>query len=406
MAQDLDIRHFFRRAPTEWLRRYFARDGLFLELDWGALGVRKIEPLWEAWLALDDTVRGRIVADFNGIKLLATPVGKVQIIDEAAYHGKQREIADRLADLDDFYDCAFWVMLEHPDCWNGAVFFASADGKSKRYWRKRINMPLLGRRPTPADGQALSLALSSLFRATEGRGHRCVVHQFRRGVNGELEYYFAYPQDHKQTTLEYREGEFTKRPFNPAFEIVFVHDDEQQTLSIWHEGKKERIKDLQVAFAKAIMGQDILRESPQDDRVYNLDVFRQEAFRIDPSPEFGIAGIEVRKLGVRVLGEQQHTINIDLGDKTPSHILYQRLAAATADIPSSMLKVSRIGLRVTFELGPREPRPKTRSFELAWPNSCSLQNDSHGILIQRMLADHKIEPRRPPASDADANPDN
>ena len=96
-----------------------------------------------------------MVEDFSNIKLLATPVGKVQIIDEAVFHGKQQEVSAKLARADDFYECAFWTFFEQPDCWNGAVFFAAADGKPKRYWRKRINMPRLGRSSTAADGKAL-----------------------------------------------------------------------------------------------------------------------------------------------------------------------------------------------------------------------------------------------------------
>ena len=45
----------------------------------------------------------------------------------------------------------------------------------------------------------------------------------------------------------------TRRPHRPAFEIIFIHDDVQRTLSIWHQGKRERIGDLQVAFAKAVL---------------------------------------------------------------------------------------------------------------------------------------------------------
>ncbi len=59
--------------------------------------------------------------------------------------------------------------------------------------------------------------------------------------------------------MEYRKGEITKRPHNPAFEIIFVHDDEQQTLSIWHDGSMDRVKDLQVAFSKAVLSATIPR---------------------------------------------------------------------------------------------------------------------------------------------------
>jgi hypothetical protein len=395
MVQDLDIGQFFRRSPREWLRRYFEQQGVLNHLNWASVKTRNIEPLMEAWLALDADLRGRMVEDFSNIKLLATPVGKVQIIDEAAYHGKQQKVSAKLAELDDFYDCAFWTFCEQPDCWNGAIFYAAADGKPKRYWRKRINMPRLRRHATPADGMALGAAITDLFRQTEGRGDYCAVRQSRRRAHGEKEYYFAYPQDHRQMAIEYNKGEMTRRPHKPAFEIIFIHDDTQQTLSIWHEGKKERVNDLQVTFAKAVLGQDIPRESPRDDRVYDLDAFLDPGFIFKPRSALGIARVDVRKIGIRVLGAEPYSFSIHLGDKTPGHILHQRLKAATSDIRPSALKVSRVGMRVTFDPGPRDTQPKTRSFELAWPNSCSLQNDSRGLLIQRMLAEHGIEPKWP-----------
>jgi hypothetical protein len=395
MAQDLDVRQFFRRSPPDLLRRYFERKEVSIQIDWASIRPRNIEPLMEAWQALDADTRGHMVEDFSNIRLLATPIGKVQIIDEALYHGKQEEVAANLAELDDYYDCAFWVFLEQPACWNGAVFYAAADSKPKRYWRKRINMPRLGRPPTSAEGSALGTAIAELFRKTEGRGDPCEVHQYRRGAQGEKEYYFAYPQDHRQTTLEYHEGQMTKRPYNPAFEIIFIHEDEQQTLTTWYQGKKERVNDLQVAFAKAVLGRDIPRESPRDDRVYVLGEFLNPDFKLRPQPELGIANAEIRMLSIRVVGNEQHTITIDIPDATPGYVLQQRLMAATHDVPQSMLMVSKVGIRVTFDLAPDEKRPRTRKFELAWPNSCSLQNDNYGILIQRMLADHGIEPRRP-----------
>jgi hypothetical protein len=363
-------------------------------VDWATIRTRNIEPLWQAWLALDVDLRGRMTEDFSNIKLLATPVGKVQIIDEASFHGKQQEVSAKLAELTDFYDCAFWAFFEQPDCWNGAVSFAAADGKSKRYWRKRINMPRLDRRPTPADGRALGSGIVTLFRQQEGRGDYCTVHQYRRGAHGEKEYYFAYPQDHRQMAIEYNKGEMTRRPHKPAFEVIFIHDDEQRTLSIWHQGKKERVNDLQVVFANAVLGQDIPRESPRNDRAYDLDAFLDPDFIFQPRWELGIARVDVYKIGIRVLGAEPYSIGIDLGDKTAGHILHEQLKAFTRNIRPSMLRVARVGMRVTFDPAPNYTQPKTRKFELVWPNSCSLQNDSHGILIQRVLADHGIEPKR------------
>jgi hypothetical protein len=332
-----------------------------------------------------------MIDDFRNINLLATPAGKLQIIDEAAYFPNPEEVIAKLSELEDFYACAFWVFLNHHECWDGAIFYAAADSKPKRYWRKRINLPRLGRHSTNADGQALSEAIAKTFREKEGRGAHCVVHQYRRGLRGEREYYFAYPQDHRQTAIEYEKGEMTRRPHNPAFEIIFIHNDEEQTLSIWHEGSIDRVKDLQVMFADAVLRKQISRNSPQDNRVYDLDELLDPAFTFNASPELGIAKVELRKLRVRVVGKNDHAVRIDLGTDTPTRVLHERIEAAMRDIPRSMRKVSLVGIRITFELRPGDRQAKTRSFEVAWPNSCSLQNDSYGIVIQRMLVDHGIE---------------
>jgi hypothetical protein len=259
----------------------------------------------------------------------------------------------------------------------------------------------LGRETSLDDGKRLAAEVSAVFMRREGRGAYCSVHQYRR--RGK-EYYFAYPQDHRTTSNEYDEnGQWTVRPYNPAFEIIFIHDDAQQKLSIWHQGRKDRVKELQVAFAKAVLGHDILPESPRDDRVYELEGLLDPSFDFRPSPELAIARVEVRKIALRVLAPDKYTITIELGDHTPVHVLYRRLETATAGIQPSLIKVARVGIRVAFEAGSTDKPQKSRSFELAWPNSSSLQNDTHGVLIQRMLADLGIEPRRPTGDTSDGN---
>jgi hypothetical protein len=312
-------------------------------------------------------------------------------------------VAPKLAELDDIFACVFYVRLEQKAVWDGAVFYAAADSKPKRYWRKRINMPKLGRRPTDDDGRALAKAVSELFLAKEGRGGYCEVRQLRRGERADREYYFAYPQDHRLNTIQYHDGKITKRPYNPAFEIIFEHNDAEQTLSIWHLGGKDRVKDLQQAFARAVLGTEIERDSPRDDRVYDLDCFLEADFAFRPAPLLGIAKVELRKIAVRVLGDDPHVVSVDLGADASGHVLSRRIEAATSDVHATLRKVARVGCRATFELKPGEERAKTRNFEIAWPNSCSLQNDAHGILIQRLLADHDIEPKRPTGDDGDGD---
>lgn len=403
MAQDLDLHHFFKRAPKEWLKRYFDEYGVLRDFNWSAVGVRNVELLSDAFSQLEAEMRGQIVEDFANIKLLASPVGKVEIIDEAAYHGVQDQIARKLAEFDDIFACVFYVRLEQKAVWEGAVFYAAADSKPKRYWRKRINLPKLGRLPTDDDGQALAKAVSEIFLTKEGRGGHCEIRQLRRGERADREYYFAYPQDHRLNTIQYHDGKITKRPYNPAFEIIFEHNDAERTLSIWHHGSMDRVKDLQQAFGKAVLGAEIERDSPRDDRVYDLDCFLDNSFAFHPVPELGISKVEIRKIAVRVLGENPHIVSVDLGTDTAGHVLNSRVEIAMSDVRPTMRKVARVGCRVTFVMRPGEARAKTRSFEVTWPNSCSLQNDAYGNLIQRMLVDHGIEPKQPDGARNDGN---
>lgn len=395
MSHDVDIRQFFRRAPREWLKRYFDKLDVLGGFDWDTISVRKIEPLFDAWNALDEAIKVRMGEDFNNLHLLGSPVGKAAIIDEAQFHPvpDPNTVAPTLAKLPDPLSCAFWTYFERPDLWNGAILFSVADLKQKRYWKKRRHLPVLGREPTREDAHALAAAVSELFMQREARGAHCIVYPYRRRTK---EYYFAYPQDHRSTSHEYDEtGQWTKRPYNPAFEVIFIHDDAERSLSIWHHAPIDRIKDLQVAFARAVLGQTIEKDVPRDDRVYDLERFQNPVSVFGPQPAPGIARVEVRKLAVRTVGSDQHIIRIELGPDTVAHVLYQRLEAATRDIDPTMLKVAGVGLKVTFEMGLDETSARTRSFDLSWPNSCSLDGDDLGQRIQQMLADHGIEPKPP-----------
>jgi hypothetical protein len=397
MAQDFDIRQFFRRAPRDGLKQYFGKFGVLEEFDWESLGVRNIDPLYEAWIALDEANQLKMGEDFSNLHILGSAVGKTAIIDEAVFHPNAETVAPALAKLPDPLSCAFWTYFERKELWNGAVFFSVADLKPKRSWRKRLNMPKLGRQPKKEDATALARAVSKVYMAREARGAHCVVHPYRRR---NKEYYFAYPQDHPSTSSEYDDkGQWTKRPYNPAFEIIFIHDDDEQSLTIWHTGKMERTKDLQAAFAESVLGQPIPRDSEKDERVYDLEVFRDLKFKFNPNNALGINKVEVRKLALRILGEDKHTVRIELAPGTPPHVLHHRVQAAMSGIAPTMYKVASVGMQVTFELGPGEETPKTRSFDLSWPNSCSLDDDDRGQRIQRMLADHNIEPKRPTKDD-------
>ena len=399
MSHDLDVRRFFQKAPREWLQRYFRECGALTDLDWSVVKVRNVEALYEAWLELCDATQERLSEDFRNIQLLATAAGKMAILDEANEVDDFAVVAEELAKLDGYFQCAFWALLDRRRLWDGAILFAAADGKPKRYWRKRINLPKLKRPSSGADSDRLAKAVGGLFRKKEARGHFCQCDRYRRG---QKVYYFLYPQDHPQTPLEYDEkGQCTKRPCKFAFEIVIIHDDAGGTLSIWHEGLKDRVKDLQVLFAKHILDEDIPRESPKDDRVYNLSRFMEPDYQLKLLPALGIKGASIRKIRVDKIGKDPHSIRIDLAPNCPDHVLHDRLHTAIRGLKRSMLAIRLVGIQAEFDLQGNERRNRPRTFEIAAPNSCSLGNTPKDILLQRMLVDNGIGPQQETSTDVD-----
>jgi len=397
-AHDFNIRQFFRRAPRLYLRRHFEERGAPLNLDWSQVKPRNVQVLVEAFEGLPEEIQARMQDEFVEIATLATPAGKVQILDEAIFHDKQQRVASEFETLNGIFECAYWTFFQHPDCWQGAVRFAESDGKRRRSWRTRANMPPLGRAAASTDGRALAAAITELFRQKEARGEHCVVEQYRRG---DKEYYFAYAQDHRQISLEYAGGCMTNRPHRPAFEIIFIHDDKRRTLRIWHQGRKERVQDLQVAFAWAVLRCVIPARSPPDLRVYDLSGFLDPDFIFQPSLQLGIKHVVVREMDVRVAGPSGFKLDIKLDALTPTHVLHCLLGSLLQNVRPTLAQVTRVRLQVEFEPNRDGDRLEPRTFDLRVPNACTLQDDAAGILIQRLLEDHGIEPRQPAQAKAD-----
>ena len=119
----------------------------------------------------------------------------------------------------------------------------------------------------------LPILIRNYFHHTEGRGKNCVVEPFRRG---ELDYFFAYPEDYSQQSIEWVNGEFGRRPHNPAFEVIYVYSQKEGSLDLNFRGSNKAIEPLQGMFAQAILKLDELPPDPKDERVYDLNPLLQK----------------------------------------------------------------------------------------------------------------------------------
>ena len=74
-------------------------------------------------------------------------------------------------------------------------------------------------------------------------------------------------------------------------------------------------------------------------------------------------------------------------------MIFDRVADATRNVPSSFIRVSQVGIKAVFELRPGETDHKHRTFEITWPNTSSLQDEDDDLILQRLLEDNGIKPK-------------
>jgi hypothetical protein len=388
MAQEYQPRRFFRNAPNRLLQRYFAAHNVLSEVDFGALTETQVEPIYEAWLKLSDDARKEMEQDFQDIDELATEGGSKAILDEARWHGE--DLAEQFASLMGFHEHAFWTFLERPKYWQGALAFHHADMVPFSYWRKRKNVP---RKPASVDAfsvRQLEQNLSNYFHKMQGRGENCKVDCYNRN---DLNYFFAYPEDYAQASVEWVGKEFKRRPHHPAFEIIFVYSQSDGTLDIYLTGDRKPVPDLQAIFADTILKAE-LGPDEKDERVYDLNPVRSRQFQFVYGPESGIVEVVVKKLRLTVYGKKERIL-LEADPTYNKHAIFDLLDKVAKGIPLTQMAVTQVGIKVTFVQNPTSRKASTRSFDINWPNSCSLKHDGRDLIIRKLLADSGIEPGEP-----------
>lgn len=236
MARHYSTKDFFRQMPNALLARYFQGRGLFDDLDFSAMKEGKPDELFAAWLALPDGQRNAMDGEFRDIFDMSCEKGFLAIIDEARWQLRETPDAltpfvEALSALPNHFERAMDTFLDHKDCWKGATRFYHAD--TLPYWRKRKNLPHQPAAVDDASVQQLAGLIRGYFHHTEGRGSNCVVEPYRRG---ERDYFFAYPEDHSQHSIEWVDGEFGRRPHIPAFEVIYVYSQKEGSLDLNFRG--------------------------------------------------------------------------------------------------------------------------------------------------------------------------
>jgi hypothetical protein len=392
MARNYSTKEFFRQMPNALLARYFQGQGLFDEMDFAAMKEGKPEELFVAWLALPDKQRNAMDAEFREVFEMSCDKGFGAIIDEATWHMQEEQEAlvsfiGMLSALSSHYERAMITYLDHNILWRGATLFYHAD--TLPYWRKRKNFPHLSAAVDEANVKQLAAMIRNYFHYTEGRGKNCVIEVFRRG---ELDYFFAYPEDYSQQSIEWVNGEFDRRPHNPAFEVIYVYSQKEGSLDLNFRGSYKAVEPLQGMFATAILKLEELPPDPKDERIYDLSPLLQKSFNFIYDINSGIEEVWVKKLRLssRVVKGDRITLEADTSDNRDA--VYDLLDQIAKPIKLEMYNLTQVELTASVLVDADKP-PKRVPIRITYPNSCSLKYDEIGLKLRDMLEASGIEPK-------------
>ena len=392
MARQYSTRDFFRQMPNALLARYFQKLGLLGDVDFPTMREGKPDELFVAWLTLPDKQRNKMDAEFRDIFEMSCEKGFQAIIDEANWQMQETPdelmaLVEKLSAMSNHYERAMITFLDHHDLWGGATRFYHAD--TLPYWRKRKNMSHNKAAVDDASLKQLAESIRYYFHHTEGRGNNCVVEPFRRG---ELDYFFAYPEDYSQQSIEWVDGGFDRRPHNPAFEVIYVYSQKEGSLDLNYRGSKKAVEPLQSMFANAILKIDELPPNPKDERVYDLSLLLQKDFDFTYDAGSGIVEVMVKKLRLSSQVKKGERITLEADPSQDSDAVYDLLDQIGKAIPLNMYNITQVELSASVIVDPNKPAKQT-SFRITYPNSCSLKYDEPGLKLRSMLSASGIEPK-------------
>lgn len=394
MSRHYSTNDFLRRVPAKLLARFFKERGLLPEFDFSTLKDAKTDDLFAALRELPDEQRQPIDAVFSDIFDLSSERGYKAIQSEAPHQFKATPekipaFIDELSALPNHEARAMVTYFDYPSFWKAATRFYHADSLSS-YWRKRKNLPHQKAAIDPASVKKLEEAIGGYFHYKEGRGKHCAVELYRRG---ELDYYFAFPEDYSQQQPEWVNGVFQPRPHTPAFEVIFIYSQKDGSLDINFMGSHKAIEPLQKMFAGIILGLDELPPDPKDERVYELAPLMQKGFDLKPPIGSGIESVVIKKLRLSSRAKKGERITLEADTSQDPKAVYALLDKVGKSMPLHLYHVTQVEMTASVVVG--DQAPKHVAIRITHPNTCSLKYDELDHRLRDMLAASGIELKDP-----------
>ena len=375
--------------PNALLQRYFASHGLFSDLDFRKMKQRSVRALQDAWDRLPEKQRRALEPQLREVFDLASQKGTLAIIDEARWqvsrgNAPDADLVAKLSRMTSHFERAMTVLLDHPNLWKGATRFFRADSLSR--WKKRSGFPKKAASLDRSIRPAFAADIGRWFREAQGRGHHCIVEVLRRD---DRDYFFAYPQDFADQSLEYVNAQLKPRANNPAFEVVFVWVQKEGALEVNTKGGPKVVTAMQELFARHILKLDGLPSIPKNKREYELQVLKRPGFSFAFQPTDGIEDIWVRRLRYTSLSQEGDQVTFEADTDKDHNAVHGLIKRLNPVMPSDRWYISEATISARFAAQGDQPA-KTRTFDLSH-DSCSLKHDELGLKLHAVLSASKIE---------------
>ncbi len=376
---------FLRHVPTGLLQNYFAQRKQLQDFDWDHCNESNIDALHDAIFHLPEVDSGEISSHFRAVWEMAAREYTPWLIQVAREHGV--DLAASIGKHSSVYERAFRVFLEHPSIFEEAKALAHWENLPRRSTERRNGMPKVAPAINELTLEQFGAGLSQYYLQTQGRGEHCKVEHFVRA--GHIDFLFAYPADYSDTMICYEDdGNFTRKEWKPAFEVVIMFDRNFGAAEFFAEGSADVRESIAGIFARTILGTDeIPKRVPKPP--YDLQPLLNPNFGFPTRPEDNILHVRLKSIRLQRWNDDGRIL-FEMGGRNSRKSAIEIVAEALNEVrlPRDTFRVTQAGFQAVFENGTK--RGKTISFTITAPAGCSLRDSDEDMILRRCLRDWGI----------------
>ena len=282
---------------------------------------------------------------------------------------------------------AFWTFLNYPAVFEEARTLAHWERLPRRSMEKRDGLPAMTPQITPDVLEEFGVGLAEYFQSHQGRGEHCRVEHLLR--SGHIDFFFAYPADYADVLIGYEDdGNFSRRHWKPAFEVIVAYDRLAGTVELYAEGTKDTRDDITAIFTRSILHLD--SEAHRTAKPpYNLQLLLRPGFQFPTAPEDNLRWFKLKAIRVQKQNSEERIL-FDAGGGDHARSVHDLMAEALNEmnLPRENLSVTQATFHAAFETGRK--RPKSVSFTITHPAGCTLRDSDEDLTLRRCLRQWQI----------------